>query len=508
MKTHEEVEATLERLGNAWPKQDSLVERVLHGLATAPPVVATRPARSRWVRRVAACAAAVAAVIALGWLFRPDDSLFAQARNAIRAARTFQMVVTAADQPAQVIHGHWYERDVGFREESPTEVVIGNARGTWRYLKNSSMAVQTRGNGIRLMVEHILDDIDGGRLLKNEKPERYQAGDQAVNGQPCRAYLLTQPAAMSPEMREGKRRLVFLLDDRSRIVRVLNQVRAGDEWAVQYLHDWKYDEPIDPTLFEARFGDGVRVVDIDAAFDEFVDLNKAVHREERKGLIYAIHHVERYENGGIYLVSSVRGTDATLQKYPLQRERWNLGNVRVTGPATNYYGSQEYRIPGIDLELASMDHEGIHVSWRALVPLDPDAKDPFAVGPGRVKLPAGISPTGGEYGKANFLDDQGVMQYLTWDMVLDVAEPASPPSFDAIVRQVYTDCTALDAVHFKFLNMGHRGFRACFISDLHKITAADFLAAVTADVRWWRAGCPQDDPRVLELRGKPTPPTK
>jgi hypothetical protein len=487
---------------------------VLHGLETAPQVTPAKPARSRWVQRVVACATALAAVAVLGWLLRPNDSLFAQVRDAIHKARTFQMVITAPaqpDQPAQVMLGIWYERDVGFREESPAEVVVGNARGTWRYLKDSRMAVQSRGNGISAMVDRLLDDNDVGRLLKNDKHtkhERYQAGDQAVNGEPCQAYLLTQVSPpLDQAFADGKRRMVALLDDRLRIVRILNQVRSGDEWTVQYLHDWKYNVPIERALFEPRFGDSVRVVDLDAAFEEFVDLNKAVHREERKGLIYAIHHVERFENGGIYLVSSVRGTDATLQKYPLTRERWGSGGFRVTGPANNYYGSQEYRIPGFDIELASMSHEGIHVIWRALVPIDPAAKDPFAVGAGQVKVPAGISPQG-EYGKANFLDDKGVMQYLTWDVVLDVAEPASVPTFDAITRKVYSDVTALDGVLFKFLNMGHRGFMATFISDLRKISAADYHAAVVDDIRWWKAGCPQDDRRVLELSRKPVPPQK
>ena len=519
MKSQEEVVATLERLGNAWPQNDSLVERVLHGLETAPPVVATKPARSRWVQRLAACATAVAAAIVVGWILRPNESLFAQARQAMRGARTLQMVVRVpaqGDQPAQVVQGLWYERGVGFREESPTLVTVGNALGTWRHVKDSPVAVLSRGNVIREMVDHVLNDDSIGRLLKDDKHmkyERYEAGDQDLEGQPCRAYLLTQLSPLSPELerelRDGKRRMVFLLDDRSRIARVVDEVRSGEEWTVKHRHDWKYDAPIDRTLFEPQFGDGVAVMDIDAAFEQFVGLNKAVHREERQGLIYAIHHVERFENGGIYLVSSVRGTDATLQKYPLKRERWGAsGAIRVTGPATNYYGSQEYRVPGIDLELASMDHQGIHVSWRALIPLDTAAKEPFAAAPGKVRLPAGISPTGGEYGKANFLDDNGVMQNLTWDVVLDCPQPALLPTFDTIVGHVYTDVTALDAVHFKFLNMGHRGFRAVFISDLRKISPEDHLAAVTDDVRWWRAGCPQDDARVLELKGKPAPAMK
>lgn len=512
MKTHEEVEATLERMGNAWPKNDSLVERVLHGLEAIPPVPAKRPARPRWMQRIAACAAVLTAVAILGWLFRPDDSLFAQARDAVRRANTFQMVVTVPagqELPAQILQGVWYERGVGFREEWASEVRIGNTVGTWRYSKQARMVVKSRGNVISQVVDHVLDDF-GGRLKDDKfaKYERYPAGDQAVNGRPCRAYLL-KPSAPTDnrEWRDGKRRLVYLLDDRSRIVRAINEIRTGDAWTVQSLHDLIYDGPIDRALFEPRFDDGVRVVDIDAAFEEFVDLNRAVHREERKGLIYAIHHVERFENGGIYLISSVRGTDATLQKYPLRREIWNNRGTRVTGPAANYHVMPAYN-NAFEIELGSMNHEGIHVIWRAYVPLDPAWNDPFAFGPGKVKLPAGFRSTGGEFGKANFMDDQGLHHPLMWDVVLDLPEPAAAPTFDAIARQVYADFNMLDAVLFKFLNMGHRGFEASRISDLHTISAADYVAAVTDDVRWWKAGCPMDDPRRLEQEGKAVPPTK
>src|SRR4029077_15043997 len=133
-------------------------------------------------------------------------------------------------------------------------------------------------------------------------------------------------------------------------------------------NDWKYDVPLDRALFEPLFPADVRVVDADAAFDRYVDLEKAIHREERKGLWYAIHHAERIENGGLFLVSSVRGTESTLKKYPLTRRRLQPGMIFVDGPATNYRGSWEWRVPGCPVELASVDHEGINVRWWVLIP--------------------------------------------------------------------------------------------------------------------------------------------
>ena len=523
MKSHEEVEATLEELGSAWPESDSLVERVLHGLETTPPpVLAIQPVRTRWVKRVAVCVTAFVAFAVLALLFRSDDSLLAQARNAIRNARTFQCIITTpakGNQPAQVLRGQWYERNVGFREVSPTEIVVGNSEGTWRFQKHNRVAVKTRGNEVGLMVDDLLNDNNVGRFLKNEKYERYAAGDQDVNGQPCKAYLLMPAKAPNiQEFRDRKRRFICLFDDSSRVVRMTDEVRVDKAWTVQSLHTLKYDEPIERTLFEPRFGDGVAVVDIDSAFEEFVDLDKAVHREERKGLIYAIHRVERFENGGLFLISSVRGTDATLKKYPLQEYQFNRHN-RVTGPAYIYQGPLKRAFGTFDVELATMTHQGIYVIWRAIIPVDPAAGDIFNAGydpavrrnfalpPGQVKFPVGFNPQG-EYGKANFLDKNGMLHSESWDVVLDVAKPATLPTFDTIVRQVYSDVSALDAVYFKYLNMGYRGLLPVSLSDPRKISVDDYRAAVTDDVRWWKDGCPQDDPRLLKLKGKPVPSKK
>ena len=124
-----------------------------------------------------------------------------------------------------------------------------------------------------------------------------------------------------------------------------------------------------------------------------------------------------------------------------------------------------------------------------------------------MKFPVGFNPQG-EYGKANFLDKNGVTHSESWDVILDVEKPATLPTFDTIIRQVYSDVSALDAVYFKYLNMGYRGLMPVSLSDLHKISVDDYRAAVMDDVRWWKEGCPQDDPRVLKLKGKSVPPKK
>ncbi len=85
--------------------------------------------------------------------------------------------------------------------------------------------------------------------------------------------------------------MIVLLDEQSRIRRIITERRADDSWVVLFTNDWKYDVPLDVTLFEPRFGEGLKLVDGDKAFDEFTSLDKAVYREERSGVIYAIHRL-------------------------------------------------------------------------------------------------------------------------------------------------------------------------------------------------------------------------
>jgi hypothetical protein len=399
VKSQADVEEVLQQLGNHWPAADSLVEGVLRGIESPPPRPAARTVPRRRAGRVLAVAASLAAVAVLWWwVSGGDTSLYAQTRDAVHRARSFQMIVTVpADggSPEQRVLAVWYQRGVGFREELLSEVTVGNREGSWRYLKHAKLAIRSSGTGISDMVDRALDN-EVGQALKNLKYQRYEAGDQAVDGQPCRAYLLTNVEdQIDPQLEAGKRRMLLLLGDQSRIARIITQVRSQDRWVVRVINDWRYDAPLDPGLFQPRFGDDVRVVDADAAFGWFVDLKKAVYCEERKGVRYAIHHVERFENGGLFLVSSVRGSDATLKKYPLTRRSIRPGMTAIDGPATTYRGSQEYRVPGYTIELACVDHQGINVSWWVLIPLSKAAESPFDVGPGKVKVPVGISPTAG-----------------------------------------------------------------------------------------------------------------
>lgn len=502
MTSHTDIEGTLERLGQAWPQADSLVSRVLAGVESQPLPV-SQPVRSGYWKQVVLCATASAVVTIVSFFIRSDHSLQAQVCDAVRKARSFQMQITTPaekDKPGQLVLGLWYERGVGFREEDSSRVTIADARGTWRYVKDKKLAVQSHDKGIAEHFERILD-TEIGQLMKGSKYERFAAADQDVNGQPCQAYLVSKiEPQIDKQLHAGTRRFIVLLDDQSRLMRLLNEVQTDNKWVVQTIHDCQYDQPIDASKFAPQFGDDVRLVDADAAFNEFVDLSKAVHREERQGVIFAIHQVQRFQ-GGVFFVTSVRGSDDTLKKYPLTHRRFAQGLVLVDGPISSYRGGIEPGDPGCTIELASLDHQGINVKCWILLPFD-WSEQGFA--DTRLKVPAGFTPNGGAFGRENFTDKDGITHHSTWRVDLDIPTPAVMPTLESITGGVYADCAALDAaVPFKFLNVGNRGLMNPRITDLSKLTASQYHAAVVDDIRWWKAGCPQDDPRVIELRNPP-----
>ena len=342
------------------------------------------------------------------------------------------------------------------------------------------LAIRSESHGIDDVVNRMLDN-EIINALQDAKTERDAKSDEIVDGQHCRAYVLTNFASATDQaLKSGKKRLRILLDDQSRIVRAFIDDRSGDRWLTQLTMNWKYDVPVDRALFEPRFGDDVKIVDADTVFDKYVDLQSSVHHEERSGIEFAIHHVERFQNGGILVVSSVRGTAETLKKYPLTRRPVRPGQFFVDGPAINYQGSPQ----GSDyfrIDLAEADHEGINVRWWALVPRD-TPPNYFEITPDKVKLPVGISPRG-EFAKTHFTDELSQQ----WDVVLDLPRTDHVPTLDAVARQVYADLSALDAIPFKWLNMGPKDHEEQIV-DPSKTTAAAFSEAVATHIRSWYAG--------------------
>jgi hypothetical protein len=486
MMSPAEIESILHRLGQEWPTECSLVDAVGQRLESES-IEQRRRNGSPPFKWMLATAAAMLLVTGLWWIIHDERSLYAQAIDEIKAARTVCITATAASKAegtTDVVRKAWYQRGVGFREEWGNQVRIGNNQQFWTYLKDSGMAIRSQSRGLDSIIDSMLNDTGLSQFKQSAKIERYSSADETIDGQPCRAYLETQvyPAGypISPEEKKIQRRGIIFLDDKSRPIRFLSQLHSDDGWTTKLTTNLKYDVPIDPSLFTPVFGDNVKIVDADQAFDEFVNLKKSIYQEERHGLIFAIHRLERFQDG-IYIVSSVRGTEDTLKKYPLKQRLTGPGLMFDEGPAANYeaspLGSGYFRI-----DLARADYHGINLCWWVLVPRGVPLSH-FDVAPGLVKLPIGITPHG-DFAKDNFAKN-GVIQHLTWDLELSLPKPPVLLPTGMIAAQAYADQVALEAIPFRRLDMGSKNNFEQF-SRPEDVSVPRFETAVIANIRSWR----------------------
>jgi hypothetical protein len=151
-----------------------------------------------------------------------------------------------------------------------------------------------------------------------------------------------------------KRRTLIFISPKSLPTRAEMLENIDGAWKARVVRTWEYDVPVEQSVFEPQFAEGVRVIDIDEAFEQLTAVENAVHTEEREGLIYTIHQAKRFENGGVMLMSSVRGTAETLKKFPLTRRMLQPGATLLTArrPITRprLRGQESFRLSACQSE--------------------------------------------------------------------------------------------------------------------------------------------------------------
>jgi hypothetical protein len=485
MNTPIDIEEVLTNLGNDWPHDDSIANRVLERIESDA-VSVELPRRMRMtVRAALAIAASLLVAIGLWQVMAGGNTVYARVVDAIRRSRSLHMTGTVQideKKAPQVVMETWYERGRGFRETVGTVVRFGNQKNFWTYEQESKTAIRSASHGIDDIVNRMLDN-DFITSMAGATFERDAANDAVVNGNACRSFVLTRiENATDPQLEAGQRRLRVLLDAQSRLIRGFIEERSGNDWTVRLTMNLEYDIPVDPKMFVPEFPKDVRIVDADSVFDGFVDLKSAVHREERNGIIYAIHRAERFQGGGILVLSSVRGTSDTLKKCPPTRRPLGPGKIFVEGPAVNLDSSPQGN-GFFEIQLASADHQAINIRWWIVIPRG-TRPTYFEIDPGKVKLRVGFTPQG-EFAKVNFTDAHGTIQNSYWDVVLDLPRKDDLPTLDTIAHGVYAEITALEAIPFRWLDMGVKDHSRQLI-DPGKTTAAEFSKAVSAHIRLWQ----------------------
>jgi len=483
----EDVEERLRQLAREWPADGTFVKQVMERVARLP--ASSKPARSpaRWWVRTSLVAAA-ALLLALGmWQFVVSvwwpTTLYAQVRAATRKVGTIHTVMEVVEENGAVkrVGETWFARGRGFAVTSAESTRIDDGHFFWEHAKESKFASKMRSRGTDDLLDKMLEVQPELKDLYRRVPGQ----DRTIDGKPCQAYELSIPperraAGYDPEIRS----LVFVSEDF--LVRLVESGKiVGETLQRRSLWKWEYDVPVPEDAFRPQFPAGVEIVDTDRAFDWLVDLGRAVHVEEREGLIFAVHRLERFEHGGVLVMSSVRGTAETLKKYPLNRRMIQPGLFLMDPPATNLQTSPQgpgyFRIP-----LATVSHQGIDVQWWVMVPRGkPD--NWCHAGPGQVQLDLGMTPFAGKYADAH-KDRAGVIQHIYWKQTLAVPAQKKLPSQKAIAESVYADVALLPSIPSRIFDLGVEEVQGNLIGKRgtpQDTSAERFATAVAAHIRYW-----------------------
>jgi hypothetical protein len=493
--TNDNVEQQLRHLGEEWPVDESFVERVISRIDSESPRLNVSHSAGKLVMRTSYLTiGAIVACLGLWWVLGWQSTgsvLYAQVRDALKQVQTIHEVATAHsdDGKTHQIAETWFARGRGFSMVRDDQVRVDNGTWFWDHKKGSDTASRTKSLG----TDELLDQTLNLREELERDCERYPDGDRSIDGVPHKCYRLTfhgpvKPADLSV-MDLDKRQTLIFISPKSLPTRAEMLEKVDGDWKTRFVRTWEYDVPVEQSVFEPQFAEGVRVIDIDEAFEQLTAVENAVHTEERDGLIYTIHQAKRFENGGVMIMSSVRGTAETLKKFPLTRRMLQPGRYFIDGPAANYeaspQGSESFR-----LSLAKANHQGIDIEWWMMVPRG-RLPNWFEDETGKVKLELGITPRG-EYGKANHADERGVIHHINWELPLEIPKPDQLPSLDDIAASVHSDLSMLKALIFPGqLNLGVKDIAGTPTSQFgspDEVSPEEFAKAARQHWQWWERG--------------------
>lgn len=493
--TNDNLEQQLRQLGKEWPVDESFIERVISQIDSEPPRPKVIRSTGNFVMRASYLTmGAIVACLGLWWVLGWQSTgsiLYAQVRDALKQVQTIHEVATVQtdDGKTHQIAETWFARGRGFSLVRDDQVRVDNGTWFWDHKKGSDTASRTKSLG----TDELLDQTLNLREQLERDCDRYPAGDRSIDGLPQKCYRLTFHGPVKPVdpsvMDFDKRRTLIFISSKSLPTRAEMLEKVDGDWKTRSVRTWEYDVPVEQSVFEPQFAEGVRVIDIDEAFEQLTAVENAVHTEEREGLIYTIHQAKRFENGGVMIVSSVRGTAETLKKFPLTRRMLQPGRYFIDGPATNYeaspQGSGFFR-----LSLAKANHQGIDLEWWMMVPRR-RLPDWFEDKDGKVRLEVGITPHG-EYGKANHADERGVIHHINWELPLEIPKPDQLPSLDDIASSVHSDLSLPKALIFPGrLNMGVKDIDGTPTSQFGSpddVSPEEFAKAAREHWQWWERG--------------------
>jgi hypothetical protein len=490
----------VQKIANA-PLDDEAIERVrlaaqkipvTAGLTGSKSLSATRPLlpqarKSRLNRLSIAMATASVIVLAALQLFGPSifrSSLHAQVIAATKKVKTIHAISDYTQSDGTIIKGDelWFARGVGFSYKSPEVTRIDDGQHFWEHMASSKIGSRSKSQKHDAMIEQVLDAK--GELERHS--QRFPELDQKINNMSCHCYRFVPPTHPPGTTQSIPEMEIYVYVSEDFLVRRQEtRVKKEGQWKVQLVRNWEYDVTVPEQAFRPEFGAGVEIVDADEAVQRMIDLKNAVYITERSGLIFAAHRVERFKNGGILFMTSVRGTEQTLQQFPATSRMMQPGLYFIEGPATNWSASPQGN-GYLRIELATADYDGINLQWWIMIPRGQPAAA-FEIEPGKAKIDFGVTPNG-KYAD-QYKDANGVINHITWTETISIPHQDGLPTLKTLAESVYSDQALLRTLPFKHLNLGVQdinGVPTAKNGTVENTQPAVFAAAVAEHVRYWQ----------------------
>ncbi|KPJ52845.1 MAG: hypothetical protein AMS16_05865 [Planctomycetes bacterium DG_58] len=315
----------------------------------------------RWL--MPAAAAACVAVAAVMLVVNGTTSVYAQAVEALRRAKTvharaFRIVDGKEKLGAEI----WYDAKLGVRERTiardgsvPGEM-LDNGEFRWTYRSAKKTVIK---DASRDPVGHIAEILEFDRKLAKWSFKRTPAADMTIDGVSCLAYE-------SKAEKQNVAQRVWI-DPQNRVRRWEEVWWKDGKEVVDERCKIAYDQPLPKGRFDPTFGVGVKVVDLTKATP--MALEKSLIRKEVLGQVLTVHKVLRLDNGSLMLVWSHRPTKETLRRYGLSHVsvRGNiLGDAHVgTGWKRLEDGTERSIQP---INIAYWQGDGRTTTWTILIP--------------------------------------------------------------------------------------------------------------------------------------------
>ncbi len=231
-------------------------------------------------------------------------------------------------------------------------------------------------------------------------------------------------------------------------------------------------------------------------FDEHYPLSQALATQEREGLLLSIHELVPFENGGYFVITSVRGTPEFLAKYPPSRRR--LRPLETTIDVADHATSGPM-LDGLQLMLARADKHGIQYVWWLMLPrryfgvvdgkrvpvdsvnyLEPGM---FPVGEEKVRI-----PFRGFYWSDRLKDERGVLKgFLAW-LEMPVPRDRLAATLADVAARTRNEMRVIQQGSYATMFGGGPGTARGALDhfDPDRITDAAYEAALKQQIEWFQ----------------------